>query len=127
MKPIWALVSVVAVVGLFCAGGWGLESQNRLPGGLNPMWWAAAGSLVAGILGMVPLLLVVYSGKATYLPQAVMGGMALRVLISAGYFLAVQLADAVPFAEFAAWMLLFYFALWNYAVYICNTAGILNM
>lgn len=105
-----ALMMTGAVVVPACVGYpislrlWGSEAVPALG-------WAAAGCLFAGLTGLIPPVLAARMGQLSWLPQAAMGGMVLRILLTGTFMFLVTETGILAYGPFTAWLITFYMTL----------------
>jgi len=104
------MLASTVLVAVLSAAGWHATQRWFPSWSLTCLWYAACVNLAAGWAGFIPLV-VVRRRRPDYLPQAAMGGMALRILIVGVALLAMLMFSSMDSVACSVWMLVFYLSL----------------
>lgn len=104
------MLASTLLVAVLSAAGWHATQRWFPSWSLTCLWYAACVNLAASWVGFIPLV-VVRGKRPDYLPQAAMGGMALRILIVGAALLAILMFSSMNSVASSIWMLVFYLSL----------------
>ncbi len=111
MKVSHQIMLVLGVLVGLTAAGIPLTRATVGAAALPALWWAAGGCAAAALCSLLPLLAVQQLRMYDLLPQAALGAMTLRMMLTGGFLLAVTRLVDLPYRPFVVWLMTFYLGL----------------